>query len=913
MSVNNFKLTLDTTAPSGTIARTSQYVQQTTSVTLTQSGNAEYMKVWFDTSASTTTVPTTATWEAFSSTKSLTMSTNGRYYAHAVFLDNVGNQSAVAHSAIIVADTVSPTVTIKIYDLDSGSETLTNDKTVKVVITASDTGTIQSGLDNIVISGDTTTRTISAAELSSGSVTLTDVVLSGSDGEKTINAVATDLSGNKSTTASATITLDTVGATATLALKASSSATTEIAQYINAASNSFVAVITPTSGVADIAYYQIYGNLDKSGINAAYSDSAWVAWTASPTVVDGLAFTTGDGTKTVNFALKDKAGNITRSDGTNPQLTAKTRVYDNTNPVPTIKTDKSWIANGATGATNTATITFSATDATAGVKSTSLSCNGTTIASATSPYTFSKDTAGAKVGANTITLTVVDNAGNTASSSVTVNIEKEIVISSAALNVVDAGLLVNYYYNDSTSGKLKVDVSSTATSGVKEYYAWVDSTASSTTPATGTTAVAYTASSQTLSYENNQITWTKTESNSLYVHIKAVSNVGNTVVSHVGPFGYDKTNPTFTVAAATAHTNSASQTINLTSVADNMSGIYQYKIEGSGTSALGTNPAADWQTVSASTSATVTLATSAQVDGNKTLTVSVRDKANNVTIKSVTWEYDTTAPAGYLNAYSDSAYSTAKESPTAVKAVYLKVGYTKDSTDEYTAVQYRLYGDIALKDGGTAISQESATWQAMTGLTTNAGVFYLTDNASTATADGEVKSIYLQLKDDAGNIWTSDAYTITYAPGAPEVTISNVSHYVISCVHELRKTGTGTNITDVTGDYCDMISFKVTTNMNVQQWKVCAYKSDSFPSTSDDPAKATPIAAREGTYSTSGYSATGVKTNNFTVIVDGQDYRAALGGSASVSVDGIHYIVVYVQGENGNWSAVGPVNSTGTV
>lgn len=622
-------------------------------------------------------------------------------------MDNVGNQSAVVHSAIIVADTVSPTVTIKVYDLDSGSETLTNNKTVKVVITASDTGTVQSGLSNIVISGDTTTRTISASELSSGTVTLTDVVLTGSDGEKTLNAVATDLSGNKSATASATITLDTEGATATLALKASSSATTEIAQYINAASNSFVAVITPTTGVSDIAYYQIYGNLD--GVNAAYSDSAWVAWTTSPTIVEDLAFTTGDGTKTVNFALKDKSGNVTRSDGTSPALTPKTRIYDNTNPVPTIKTDKTWIANGATGATNTATITFSSSDATSGVKSWTLSCNGTTIASAASPYSFSKDTAGAKVGANTITLTVVDNAGNTASSSVTVNIEEKIVISSAALNVTDAGLLVNYFYNDSTSGKLKVNVTSTATSGVKEYYAWVDSSASSTTPATGTTAVAYTDSTQTLAYENNQITWTKTESNSLYVHIKAVSNVGNTVVAHVGPFGYDKTSPTFTVAAATAHTNSASQTINLTSVADNMSGIYQYKIEGSGTSALGTNPAADWQTVSATTSATVTLATSAQVDGSKTLTVSVRDKANNVTIKSVSWEYDTTAPAGYLNAYSDSSYSVDKESPTAIKAVYLKVGYTKDSTDEYTAVQYRLYGDIALTDGGTAISQATAT------------------------------------------------------------------------------------------------------------------------------------------------------------------------------------------------------------
>ena len=49
------------------------------------------------------------------------------------------------------------------------------------------------------------------------------------------------------------------------------------------------------------------------------------------------------------------------------------------------------------------------------------------------------------------------------------------------------------------------------------------------------------------------------------------------------------------------------------------------------------------------------------------------------------------------------------------------------------------------------------------------------------------------------------------------------------------------------------------------------------------------MAKREGSYATQGYSQTGLSITTWTVIIDGQDFRTAVGK------DGIHYIVVFGQ------------------
>ena len=66
------------------------------------------------------------------------------------------------------------------------------------------------------------------------------------------------------------------------------------------------------------------------------------------------------------------------------------------------------------------------------------------------------------------------------------------------------------------------------------------------------------------------------------------------------------------------------------------------------------------------------------------------------------------------------------------------------------------------------------------------------------------------------------------------------------------------------------------------------------------------MSQRVGSYSTSGYAATGVKTTSWTVVIDGQDFRNA------VSTDGLHYIIVFGQNKAGTWSIAGTMYNAST-
>lgn len=69
------------------------------------------------------------------------------------------------------------------------------------------------------------------------------------------------------------------------------------------------------------------------------------------------------------------------------------------------------------------------------------------------------------------------------------------------------------------------------------------------------------------------------------------------------------------------------------------------------------------------------------------------------------------------------------------------------------------------------------------------------------------------------------------------------------------------------------------------------------------------MSKRTGSYATQGYSQTGLSVKSWTVTVDGQDYKTALGGNSIE--DGIYYIVVFGQNLAGQWSIAGtPYNGS---
>ena len=131
------------------------------------------------------------------------------------------------------------------------------------------------------------------------------------------------------------------------------------------------------------------------------------------------------------------------------------------------------------------------------------------------------------------------------------------------------------------------------------------------------------------------------------------------------------------------------------------------------------------------------------------------------------------------------------------------------------------------------------------------------------------------------------------------MTITSVSHQRISCTHELRvRIPDGeSEAKPIDGDYADVVTFTVSSQQTIQAWKVCAYTE--YPNANVAGDTVTAMAKRSGSYATQGYSQTGLNVKSWTVTVDGQDFRTAVGK------DGIHYIVVFGQNLAGKWSVAG--------
>ena len=288
-----------------------------------------------------------------------------------------------------------------------------------------------------------------------------------------------------------------------------------------------------------------------------------------------------------------------------------------------------------------------------------------------------------------------------------------------------------------------------------------------------------------------------------------------------------------------------------------------------------------------------------------TVIIQLRDKSNNITTKEVSWEYDHTVPTGTL-ALKEADGTTEKASPSAVQTFKAVITYSADGTDAYSAVQYKIYGDIATSASGSAITESAAEWKQFTAASITTETLYCTTNQADAPADGVTKYVYIKLKDDAGNVSPDPVVaTFIYNPRTAELTISSVSHQRISCTHKprLRIPDGESSASEITNDYADIVSFTVNSPQKIQAWKVCAYTD--YPESTLRGDAVTAMAKREGSYATQGYSQTGLSITTWTVIIDGQDFRTAVGGSESINKDGIHYIVVFGQNLAGQWSVAG--------
>ena len=207
---NNFKLTLDTLAPKGSITRPAEFLNAESTVVIDK-GDATLMKVWFDKVAvgSKEGEAYPSSWELAATSKAtaFTAAGDGQYYYHLVLKDDVANESEVFNSQMITFDKTAPVVdSFEISDRDSGSKVLTNERVINYTLVYSDN---LSGVKKAYITG----ADIEAQELDldgngtkTGTITIKE---SAAQGTISVSVKLVDVAENESEVTTKSITLDT--------------------------------------------------------------------------------------------------------------------------------------------------------------------------------------------------------------------------------------------------------------------------------------------------------------------------------------------------------------------------------------------------------------------------------------------------------------------------------------------------------------------------------------------------------------------------------------------------------------------------------------------------------------------------------------------------------------------------------
>ncbi|MBI1977613.1 MAG: Ig-like domain repeat protein, partial [Candidatus Omnitrophica bacterium] len=360
---------LDTTPPSGTIQVNggAQYVTQT-AATLNLSANdatSGLSQMSFSSDNVTYTTP-----QAYNTTKSWTFSTgDGNKTVWVKFKDLSGLWSNPV-SVTVMLDTTIPTGSINV---NSGA-TYTNTNSVTLNLSAQDgTG---SGIDKMSFSTDNVSYSTPEAYSATKSYTLPT-----GDGSKTVYVKYFDKAGNASVIYSKSITLDTTSPTGTIKIN-------NDAAYAN--SSNVTLNLTGTDATSGVDQMQ-------------FSTDGGANWTPleafSP--AKSLTLPSGDGTKTVQYKLWDKAGN--------PNVFTDTITLDTALPTGSIL-----INNGDPSTTNPiVTLTLTAVDSTSGIDQMRFSVDSGTTWSAWEPFAQTKSlTLASGSGTKTVQYQLKDKAQN---------------------------------------------------------------------------------------------------------------------------------------------------------------------------------------------------------------------------------------------------------------------------------------------------------------------------------------------------------------------------------------------------------------------------------------------------------------------------------------------------------------------
>ena len=868
---NHFELNLDTLAPTGSITRVAPFMNTNGNLTIGRDiTDAVVMKVWFNDSAtgseSDATYP--SAWEAFAVTKQTEFSSNGTYYYHLQLMDSVNNKSVIYDTASMIYDTSAPEIS-NVYLADSteqgDSTPRTKSTTIKWKFVYTETG--GSGVARYLIHATdmATDIDVSAAAASpvSGTLTFDQGV---QDGTKTVTVTMWDNAGNVSQSVSATIILDTQLDKPTMVVTKHNDSS----------------VIIPDNG--HINYHEIDINLscDDTGVvgykvwEDGDTEPAYTEQSEGTLNVDlTMTLSANDGTKIIHAKVKDISGNETAADNF-------TVVIDTVKPVVSLTTDVNLISN--VSGSNTATLTLSATDAAGNIAAWDLTANGTSIKGATTtmPESFSLTSANSLVeGSNTIVLSATDEAGNSNTSTVTITLDT----TAPTVTIGTLSGTSNGWYN------AEFDIPVTmADDHFSRCYAWVDTTQNNTNY--GSTTPITTLPSIKIS--SSDVNWAALSDNAtIYVHIVAFDSVGNMGADHKA-FKYDHTAPeTPTVNFGQGAYDNVNASITITA-SDATSGLGEgalMRVTGDITDGTTTD---QWEAYASSRNVTLTSG-----DGMKNVYVTVKDVAGNVSSQSAAAvaELDTVDPSVILTLFEADG-TTTKPAFSPVRSFELHVAITDDNIGDVT---FKCWGDWnTIDDQSTGIAKADApviTYNPETGYQYMVVTGYCTNTVDSSTSQA-LKRIYVEATDSAGNV-TETPISFTYDIGAPTVVVSDPDYNIISTIHEYRLA----NVT-ATSDYADEVKFTFTPSEDISEYKVCAYKDRADAEAVVNPGSEIPILM---TNQSSNMSGTGLILANTSTqcLLKGADYETAIRAryeTAPESVDGAHFVVVYVKDKSGQWS-----------
>lgn len=847
MANNHFKLTLDTLAPSGSISA-NRYYNANGSFTIVK-GDATRMSVWFDKKEVGVREDAPA-FVAAADSFATAFAADGNYYGHLVLVDDVGNESEVYNTSVITYDATKPVVN-SVSINNGGSFTTKQD--VTVVVTFEDA---LSGAVSVKLSGDIeseVTHSLSAEEISSGSVTLSAKLnsLANEEGEegaiRTIEAIVTDAAGNASDAKSDAIELDTVAPSGGLYLK-TADGSANLPAYVN--NTAFAVEIVVDDAHSDVVRYTLTGDF----VGAPKSGDI----TGNKILVEGLNLKEGDGVKSIAGTIVDEAGNVY-------QLSAKTVNLAQNVGTASITADNAYISK-VEGHTKS-TISVTVAEGSSAFASWELKSGDVVVKSGAGapPATIEVTSADAPLsaeGAHGLKLYVTDIATNVIESN-------EIVVNSDFTGPVASEIAVNAWYK-AQSGF--VASATDAGAGMATMQAWISESANDES-AKGT-QIAYSA---TGAADTAKFDWSgANQSDSNYVHIKYVDAVGNVTYAHSAAFGYDTVAPGAGSISIPAYTNTPS--INATiSYSDATSGVEMMKVWGD-IEAASTEVDAQW--VPVATSHSVTLKTG---DGNKTVYVKFKDVAGNESVEpyaNATGELDQTAPSATLGLFKADGV-TPKPAHSVLPTLSAHVSGGDDALAG-AAKEYKLYGDFTYDaQQAQGVTEAAASWVT---LGYDLGQAYLTvKNMYVTSGDGQ-KNIYLKVRDNAGNESTAAVQSFIYDTTAPTVEVSDVDYNRISKMHTARL--------DNASKFNDETHFNFKPDSVIQAYKVVAYGSEAAATAGSSADTA--IGNANGSVN---MSATGLNSDAIVAaMIRGADLEAASAG------DGLKVVVVYVQDLAGTWS-----------